>query len=117
MKWVDNFCKLRFLDTDNEGFKAMAELLPDHPVYKGHFPAQPVVPGVFTLALIRECASAVTGRDMEYADIKECKFISALLPAVGLKILFDFSLSPDGKLCGTVKRDDDIILKLKATLK
>lgn len=117
MKLAGDFCKIIFLDKSGDGFKAVIELLPNHPVYKGHFPTQPVVPGVYTLALIRECASMVTGRDMEYAYIKECKFISVLLPVEGLKVTFDFSLMEDGKLCGIVKRNDDTILKLKATLK
>lgn len=116
MKLIDNFCTLHRLDRDNEGFKAVIKLLPDHPVYKGHFPGQPVVPGVFTLALIRECASIVTGRDMKYADIKECKFISAWLPTEDAKVTLDFAFKGEGKLCGTVKRGSDTILKLKATL-
>lgn len=116
MKLAGDFFKNIRLDKSEDGYKAIIELLPDHPVYKGHFPTRPVVPGVFTLALIRECASAVRGREMEYADIKECKFISALLPAEGLRVTLDFSLRDDGKLCGTVKRDNDTILKLKAIL-
>ncbi len=116
MKLIDNFCTLHRLDINSEGFKAVIGLLPDHPVYKGHFPAQPVVPGVFTLALIRECASIATGRDRKYADIKECKFISAWLPTEDSKVTFDFAFLDEGKLCGTVKRGNDTILKLKATL-
>lgn len=117
MKLAGDFCKIIFLDKSGDVFKAIIELQPNHPVYKGHFPAQPVVPGVCTLALIRKCASMVTGRNMEYEYIKECKFISAILPVEGLKVIFDFSLTEDGKLCGIVKRDNDIILKLKARLK
>lgn len=116
MKLIDHFCTLRRLDINNAGFKAVIELLPDHPVYKGHFPGQPVVPGVFTLALVRECASKVTGRDMKYAAIKECKFISAWLPTEDSDATFDFAFMDGGKLCGTVKRGSDTILKLKATL-
>lgn len=117
MKLVNNFCKILAFDKYTDGFEAVIELLADHPVYKGHFPARSVVPGVFTLALIRECASIVAGRCMEYANIKECKFISALLPLDGLKITLDFSLSENEKICGIVKRGNDTILKLKATLK
>lgn len=117
MKLVGNFCKIISIDKNNDGLKATIELLSDHPIYKGHFPAQPVVPGVYTLALIRECASIVIGREMEYADIKECKFITALLPFENLKITLDFSLVENAMLCGIVKRDNDTILKLKATLK
>lgn len=117
MKLVGDFCKISLLDKSSNGFKAIVELQPDHPVYKGHFPTQPVVPGVYTLALVRECVSMITGCDVEYEYIKECKFISALLPAEGLKVTFDFSLMENRKLCGIVKRNNDTIFKLKATLK
>ena len=117
MKLQDNFYKIIFLDKKNDGFNAIVELLPDHLVYNGHFPTQPIVPGVFTLVLIRECTSMILGHDLEYANIKECKFISALLPTKGLKVTLDFSLLENKKMCGTVKRDNNTILKKNATLK
>ena len=117
MKLIDDFCKIHSLNTCHEGFNAIVELLSNCPIYEGHFPAQPVVPGVFTLALIRECVSIISGCKMEYADIKECKFISALLPMEGLKVILDFSLLENRTLNGTVKKDSSTILKLKATLR
>lgn len=117
MKSHRNFCIIRSLAAADGGFRAQVELIPGHPVYKGHFPERPVVPGVFTLSVVRECAAAVLGRDVEYSAIRECKFISALLPCEGLAVTLDFTLAEDGRLCGTVSRDDAVVLKLKATLR
>lgn len=33
-----------------------------HPVYAGHFPGNPVLPGVCTLQIVRECLERGTGR-------------------------------------------------------
>lgn len=116
MNFLKDFCLIRTLEKSDLGFRAVVELLPDHPLYRGHFPDQPVVPGVCTLALIRACASGVTGRTLTYAEIRECKFIAALLPAEGLEITLDFSLRENGEISGSVKRGPDTVLKLKAAL-
>lgn len=46
-----------------------------HPVYRGHFPGHPVLPGVCTLQIVRECLNRGTGRRFRYAAIRECKFL------------------------------------------
>ena len=117
MRLAGNLYITRTLEAAENGFKATVEMCPDHPVYKGHFPNQPVVPGVFTLAVVRECAAAAAGYDVEYAEIKECKFISALIPGERVILNLDFTFGGNQKLSGAVTRDGDVILKLKATLR
>ena len=51
-----------------------------HPVYRGHFPGHPVLPGVCTLQLVRECLNRGTGRRFRYAAIRECKFLGMVVP-------------------------------------
>lgn len=102
-----------------DGFCCKVVLSAEHPVYGGHFPAQAVVPGVCTLIVIRECAGVALGRDVVFAAIRECKFVSALLPCDGLTLVLNFSLSESLELKGSVSRFDDAktVLKLKAELK
>lgn len=100
-----------------EGFRATVDWLSGHPVYHGHFPERAVVPGVLTLALVRSCAEAVIGHKVAYAGIKECKFLSTLLPDDEPTITLDFALDGNSQLSGTVRRGPDLVLKLKATLK
>ena len=56
MKLLDNFYIIhRSEKVQEESFSVEVELLPNHAIYGGHFPGQPVVPGVCTLTIIREC--------------------------------------------------------------
>ena len=56
---------------------------------------------------------------MSFATIKECKYVSALIPEQGLKIMINLTLTADGSVKGVVERLDNnqVALKLKATIK
>lgn len=94
-------------------------LHPEHPIYAGHFPERAVVPGVCMLTVIRECLAGLLGRPVAFAAIKECKYVSALLPEKDLKIRLSLSLLPDNQLKGSVIRCDNgqTVIKLKADLR
>ena len=119
MKLGTDFYQIISLDRTESGFTCRAELSANHPVYAGHFPEQAVVPGVCTLAVIRECTGKAIGRDVVFETIKECKFISALLPYDRLTLKLDFTLLNDTQLNGMVSccNDNRTVLKLKATIK
>lgn len=51
-----------------------------HPVYSGHFPQQPVLPGVCMLQIIKECMETICHTALQYKQITSCKFLSAINP-------------------------------------
>lgn len=116
-----------FTDIENylaqEGHYAFrVELDTSHPVYRGHFPGHPVLPGVCTLQLVRECLDRGTGRRFRYAAIRECKFLGMVVPGESGPLEIDIRLE-DGdepatrKLTCTVAENDRKILKLKGTVR
>lgn len=120
MKLADNFYILhRCEKVQDDIFVVEAELLPDHTIYEGHFPGQPVVPGVCTLTIIRECLGNILDKDVKFSSIKDCKYVSALLPSAGLRITINLTLTDESKLNAVVVRNDDqqTVLKLRAELK
>lgn len=52
----------------------------DHPALPGHFPGQPVVPGVVLLDRVIEAAEASLGRSVRVVGMPQVKFLSPLLP-------------------------------------
>lgn len=52
----------------------------DHPSLAGHFPGNPLVPGVLLLERTLECAEAVTGRQLSVRAIVQAKFVAPLKP-------------------------------------
>ena len=53
---LDNFYTILSSESsDSTIWTIQIKLNPGHPVYQGHFPEHPVVPGVCLLQLIKEC--------------------------------------------------------------
>ncbi|MEI6900867.1 MAG: hypothetical protein WCL00_13395 [Bacteroidota bacterium] len=56
------------------------ELNPKHPVYEGHFPGNPVVPGVCQVQIIRELVSDSLGKEVELFTSDFVKFMNMIVP-------------------------------------
>lgn len=91
-----------------------------HPVYRGHFPGHPVLPGVCTLQIVKQCLTCGTGHTLHYTAIRECKFLGMIVPAANSLLDIDIRLgNEDGgakKLTCTVTNDDKTVLKLRGTI-
>lgn len=55
-------------------------LIPDYCVYKGHFPGNPISPGVCNIQMIKECTELLIGKTLFLAFIDKCKFLSVMSP-------------------------------------
>lgn len=115
MRFEGDFYTVEHFERCAEGFVADLVLNADHAIYAGHFPSQPVVPGVCTMTLIRELCARALDRNCFFRTVRECKFVAALIPEPGLKIRIEASLE-GAKLRATVKREEQTILKLQAEI-
>lgn len=92
-----------------------------HPVYAGHFPGNPITPGVLTLQMVKECIARMAGSELQYASIKSCRFAAMVKPGDHLKLEVDKQATEDGKIAtkATLRGEnstDDIRLQIDATL-
>jgi len=55
-------------------------LNPDNPIFSGHFPGQPVLPGVMILRLFTLCAGDALGMALELKETTQCKFLNVVDP-------------------------------------
>jgi len=119
MRLEGNFYKVHSIEQIENNHKIEIELFPEHIIYKGHFPQQPVVPGVCSLTIIKECIGTILSRTVTLNLIKECKYVSALLPQEELKILINLSFLDNEKVNATVVKveNQEMVLKLKASFK
>ena len=78
---LENFYKIIHIKEREDGKQAIEiELNPGHMLYQGHFPGQPVVPGVCTLQIIKESAEQIANQPLQYVQIASSKFLSAINP-------------------------------------
>ena len=52
----------------------------EHPILQGHFPGQPVVPGVCIIQAVRDALEAVLEKKMIMAGADQIKFLQPILP-------------------------------------
>jgi 3-hydroxyacyl-[acyl-carrier-protein] dehydratase len=61
-------------------FMAGLQLNPGHPIYQGHFPGQPVVPGVCQIRIVHEIAQKATGIRLRLVESDTVKFLLPIDP-------------------------------------
>ena len=84
------------LGSDADGLSGSFDLAirPESRIFEGHFPGNPVCPGVCGVELIRECAARVVGCNLRIARISKCRFLSVARPQDGCRLSFDVALTP-----------------------
>ena len=52
----------------------------DHKIFEGHFPGQPVVPGVCMMQMIKEIVEEVLGKETNLVKASDLKFLAVINP-------------------------------------
>ena len=92
-----------------------------HPLFKGHFPGSPVLPGVCILQIFKELAeeNLSTEKPLVYSEIKQCKFVTPVAMNQPATILVTFTLRQEENawnISATMKSEIAIHTTLKAVL-
>ncbi|NQV02729.1 MAG: 3-hydroxylacyl-ACP dehydratase [Bacteroidia bacterium] len=99
-------------------FQVVISLDPDHPVYQGHFPGNPVVPGVCQIRMITEIISEITRKEVRLLEADTIKFLSMINPGEHPELTVDCTLkeTEDGsiRVTASISDDDKVFFKSKS---
>lgn len=92
-----------------------------HEVFKGHFPGNPVMPGVCMMQIVKELTEAIIGSDLFMQSLSNVKFMALINPDAtpDLRLEINVSQLEDGlvKVRNTTYFNDTVALKLASTYK
>lgn len=94
-------------------------LCPDSIVYEGHFPGEPVSPGVCNIQMIKECAEQVAGKSLLLNNLQQCRLTTLMTPVQHPQVEVNIHLEEKGdayKLKATIGKGEEVYLDLKAEL-
>lgn len=77
---IKDFYKTVSLISNDSTISSKIRLNPNHEVYKGHFPNQPVVPGVILLQIVREIIEHVLQAKLFMGKIIQVKYLIPITP-------------------------------------
>ena len=74
-----------------DGFEAILFTNPEHPIYKAHFPGNPITPGVCVIQAAGELLEQQLHSNIYLKTVKNVRFLSVIIPEKGKKIRYSFS--------------------------
>lgn len=115
----NDFFYTRSVNTADGSIIAEIQLNPDHHIFKGHFPGQPVVPGVCQVQIIKELAESVLGKSLQLKTADHIKFLSVIIPDKDAFIKADIKYTNNEAgvaFTASLTKDEKICLKMKGVL-
>lgn len=120
MTTMNDFFAVKELEYLNQHLSAVVGLNPQHGIYEGHFPNQPVVPGVCSIYMIKQLLQQYLGTSIRFTKIGSTKFLKMLDPRQDTELSFNIEM---GQLVdSTIKlqvigtANSEVFIKLKGQI-
>lgn len=83
---MNNYYRTDRCYRDGEATVFQVTLLPTFAGYAGHFPGNPVAPGVCNIRMLKQCAEQIAGKPLMLNYITGCRFKSIITPHLTPKL-------------------------------
>jgi 3-hydroxyacyl-[acyl-carrier-protein] dehydratase len=115
---IGNFFFISQIQTHQGSIQAVIEINPAHQIFEGHFPGQPVVPGVCMLQMVKEILESVLKMHLMLTHADQIKFLSIIDPRkttkIKAKIRFDSSSVSEIPVNASLNNEGVVYMKMKA---
>ncbi len=117
---INDFFEIIHLEeTGDNAFEARIQLDSNHKIYKGHFPGNPVVPGVCLSQMVKESLESFKGHQLQMAEAGYLKFMAVVNPIknpeLSIKVTIKSEENHKIAILSETTDGDTVFFKLKAT--
>lgn len=102
----DTFYTINALKFEDQVLEASISIDANHSIYKGHFPNNPVTPGVVQLEMVKELLATQFNKSIQLKTLATSKFLAVLNPVN----------TPEASFKMTVIEQEDETLKVSGQL-
>jgi 3-hydroxyacyl-[acyl-carrier-protein] dehydratase len=114
----DNFYLINELLFEENTISAKLQLNADHPIFEGHFPNNPVTPGVIEMEIIKEVVGLAIEQPVKMKAMSSCKFLTILNPNDTPEIMVNITiLEREGqriRISGSISDAEKAFMKIGA---
>ncbi len=83
------------------------KLNPSHEIFEGHFPGQPVTPGVVLIQITSELTKNAIAQNVKLKQIINSKFLNVLNPEKNSEVTFKINITKEDQTHKVVTSADD----------
>lgn len=118
---LKDFYKTEYISEESaNSYRIRILLNPDHEIFKGHFPDNPVTPGVCMLQIIKDLTEDITSRKLFLTSASNVKFMAIINPEEQplLDLILEISETDEGfKVKNITFFGETIALKMSVNYK
>ena len=114
---IKNLYTIDAFDKEPQQVTASVTLNAAHKIFEGHFPGQPVLPGVCQLQMVKELLEQAMRKKLFLSEAASCKFLQMISPeqTPALAIIINYEVLDGTVACNAViKSKDAVHLKLNS---
>lgn len=117
MKFKDNFYSVLSTSSEGENHQFHIRIEAGHRIFDGHFPGNPVTPGVAQMEIVKELVGEVLAQPMRMQTMGNCKFLAILNPQTDAQVSVDLKIQEgeEIKVSATISNAANTYLKMSAT--
>lgn len=111
----DSFYKINTLKLEDNVLEAEISIDAKHSIYEGHFPGNPVTPGVVQLEMVKEILGTHFNRPIQLRSLTTSKFLAVLNPVTNPEATFKMTVTEQEdqslKVAGQLSNSEGVCLK------
>lgn len=117
---LKDFYAVNSLETEGNKTTAKITINKGHKIFKGHFPDNPVTPGVCMMQIIKELTEGIVEKKLFMQSSSNVKFMAIINPdkTPDLELTLDITETDEGyKVKNVTTFEDTVALKLSSSYK
>lgn len=115
-----DFFTISSMTVEGNSLNAALDINVNHSIFEGHFPGQPVVPGVCMMQIVKELVESAINQPTRLVQADHLKFLSVIDPRIHPAIDATVSYTTDEsgilQVTGSLTKGEITFLKLRARL-
>lgn len=112
---MNDFYTVQDLQSDEGSLQCRVIYNASHAIFEGHFPGQPVVPGVCTIQMVKELLEQQLDKKLLLRSTGQVKFLQLILPDVQPEVTISWKETEQGYLVNAVLKKEADLFKLTGT--
>ncbi|MFT3826144.1 MAG: 3-hydroxyacyl-ACP dehydratase [Chitinophagaceae bacterium] len=115
-----DFYTISSMTVEGNSLNAALAINAGHAIFEGHFPGQPVVPGVCMMQMVKELVESALATPTRLVKADHLKFLSVIdprqHPAIDAAVSYTIDEAGAINITGSLTKDEITFLKIRARL-